>query len=119
MTWSRRCVLWLAESEENMKRLGIIMALVLSLAIPSLAQAQQYSIGWHNVTGGTSTSTGGVYSVNGTIGQADAGTAMSGGNYSLTGGFWSVVNVVQTVGAPLLLVSHSGNNIILSWTAAA
>ena len=35
----------------------------------------------------------------GTIGQPDA-ESMSGGNYTLQGGFWGVVAAVQTVGAP-------------------
>jgi hypothetical protein len=43
---------------------------------------------------------------------------MSGGNYSLTGGFWSLVAVVQTTGVPDLLISHAGNNIIVSWPNA-
>jgi len=74
----------------------------------------QYSIDWSTIDGGGGTSTGGVYAVSGTIGQPDAGT-MSGGNYSLTGGFWSLISVVQTAGAPLLTVTHSGNNVIVSW----
>jgi hypothetical protein len=75
----------------------------------------QYSINWFTVDGGGGTSTGSVYSVSGTIGQHDAGNAMSGGNYSLTGGFWSLVAVVQTPGAPLLTITHSGNSVIVSW----
>ena len=63
------------------------------------ARAQNYSIPWYKVAGGGGTSTGGTYPVSGTIGQPDAGGAMSGGNYSLTGGFWSLISVVQTAGA--------------------
>jgi hypothetical protein len=40
---------------------------------------------------------------------------MSGGNYSLTGGFWSLISVVQTAGLPNLAITHSGNNVIISW----
>ena len=94
-----------------------VVALFLSLLIPGLAQAQQYSIWWHSLAGGAATSTGGVYSVSGSIGQPEAGTGMSGGSYSLIGGFWSVVNAVQSAGAPLLSVMHAGNNIVLSWPA--
>ena len=39
-----------------------------------------YDLSWHTIDGGGGTSTGGVYSVSGTIGQPDAG-AMSGANY--------------------------------------
>ncbi len=51
----------------------------------------------------------------GTIGQPDASGAMTGGNYSLTGGFWSLISVVQTLGAPTLLISHSGNTVTVYW----
>ena len=30
---------------------------------------------------------------------------MTGGNYSLTGGFWSMISVVQTAGLPNLTIS--------------
>ena len=79
------------------------------------ASAQSYSIDWHKVSGGGGTSTGGVYSVSGTIGQPDAGGAMIGGNFSLTGGFWSLL-AGQTPGAPLLTITLSSTNTALvSW----
>lgn len=53
------------------------------------ALAQSYSIDWHTIDGGGGTSTGGGYSLSGTIAQTDAGT-MSGGGYTLEGGFWSI-----------------------------
>jgi hypothetical protein len=40
---------------------------------------------------------------------------LTGGNYSLTGGFWSLISVVQTIGSPTLVITHSGNNVIVSW----
>jgi hypothetical protein len=40
---------------------------------------------------------------------------MSGGNYSVIGGFWSLISVVQTLGAPTLTVTHSGNSVKVSW----
>jgi hypothetical protein len=42
---------------------------------------------------------------------------MSGGNYSITGGFWALINVVQTPGAPTLSISHSGAAVTVSWQA--
>jgi hypothetical protein len=83
------------------------------------ATAQSYSIDWYKIAGGGGTSTGATYQVTGTIGQPDASGALTGGNYSLTGGFWSLIAVVQTAGAPVLTVSHSGNNIIISWPSAS
>jgi len=75
----------------------------------------QYSIDWQTIDGGGGTSTGGVYSVTGTIGQPDAG-AMSGGNFTLDGGFWGIVAAIQTPGAPLLSIFHTTTNtVVVSW----
>jgi len=71
------------------------LILLFGLLIPSLAFAQQYSIDWYKVAGGGGTSIGGTYAVSGTIGQPDAGGPLSGGNYSVTGGFWSLINVAR------------------------
>ena len=83
------------------------------------AHAQSYSIDWFTIDGGGGTSTCGVYSVSGTIGQPDAGT-MGVGNYSVIGGFWGVVNVIQTSGAPLLSVERlDGGNVRVYWPLPA
>ena len=76
----------------------------------------QYSIDWCTIDGGGGTSTGGVYSVSGTIGQPDAGT-MSGGNFTLDGGFWGVIAAVQTPGAPLrsIALNPQLSTINVSW----
>src|SRR5580658_6047034 len=89
---------------------------VLMLAGSQLGlYAQTYSIDWYKVAGGGGTSSNGQYSVSGTIGQPDASGAMTGGNYSLTGGFWALISVVQTPGAPQLNVSHNGNVVTVFW----
>jgi hypothetical protein len=94
-------------------------ALVYSFLLVSLVSlfAQSYSIDWYKIAGGAGTSTGATYSVSGTIGQPDASGAMTGGNYSLTGGFWSLISVVQTAGLPALTVTHNGNTVSVSWPA--
>jgi len=88
---------------------------LFSLLIPVTSFAQQYSIDWYKIAGGGGTSTSATYQVSGTIGQPEAGGAMSGGGYSVTGGFWSLISVVQTAGAPALTITHSGNNVTVSW----
>jgi hypothetical protein len=94
------------------------LMLLFSLVVPSLGFAQSYSIDWYKVSGGGGTSTGGVYSVSGTIGQPEAGSALSGGNYSVTGGFWSHIAVVQTPGAPLLTITlTTTNTALVSWAS--
>jgi hypothetical protein len=93
------------------------LALVLSLLIfqALTAPAQNYTIDWHKIAGGGGTSTGGTYTVSGTIGQPEASGAMNGGNYSVTGGFWALIQVVQTPGAPPLYISHAGNVVTVYW----
>jgi hypothetical protein len=95
---------------------GGALLLLLSLVVSS-AQAQSYSIDWFTIDGGGGTSTGGVYSVSGTIGQPDAGH-MSGGNYTIDGGFWGIVAAVQTPGAPLLRIFRTTTNtVVIAWPA--
>ncbi len=89
--------------------------LLLALLIPSACMAQSYSINWYKIAGGGGTSTGGTYQVSGTIGQPDASGAMTGGSYSLTGGFWALIQVIQTSGAPTLYISHSGSSVTVFW----
>ena len=83
------------------------------------ARSQSYSIDWHTIDGGGGASTGGVFTVNGTIGQPDAGGPMTGGAYSLTGGFWALPFAVQTPGAPVLTIVPFGpGQARISWTPA-
>jgi hypothetical protein len=91
----------------------------LVFLIPVISFGQNYSIDWYKVSGGGGTSTGGDYSVSGTVGQPDGAGAISGGNYSLTGGFWSLTQVMQTHGAPLLIITRVGNQAIVSWDPSA
>jgi hypothetical protein len=87
----------------------------VSFLLTVTTPAQTYSIDWYKIAGGGGASSGGTYQVSGTIGQPDAGMTMSGGNYSLTGGFWALISVVQTPGAPLLTITYSGNSVTVSW----
>ena len=90
---------------------------LLVLLFPAMTFAQNYSIDWYKIAGGGGTSTGGVYSVSGTIGQHDAGGPMTGGNYALTGGFWSLY-AVQTPGAPTLRIFlTTTNTAVVAWPA--
>jgi hypothetical protein len=41
---------------------------------------------------------------------------MSGGGYSVSGGFWSLLSLVQTPGAPLLSITVTATNTaMISW----
>src|SRR5690349_11059832 len=97
------------------RRTAVLLLAVFCSQSPTV-HAQSYSIDWYKVAGGGGTSTGSVYSVSGTIGQADASGPMTGGNYSLTGGFWAL-SALQTPGAPTLFITCVGNNAVLYWPA--
>lgn len=40
---------------------------------------------------------------------------MTGGNYSLTGGFWALISVSQIPGGPTLCISEPGNTVTVYW----
>jgi hypothetical protein len=81
--------------------------------------AQNYSIDWYTIDGGGGTSSGGAYTVSGTIGQPDASTTLlTGGNYSLQGGFWPGIIVPSTGDAPTLFIQLAGVSAIISWSPA-
>jgi len=98
---------------------NIVVVLTFLGAILNV-NAQEYSIDWHKIAGGGGTSSNGQYVVSGTIGQHDANQQpMTGGNYSLTGGFWSLLSVVQTPGAPSLkIILTTTNTAIISWPSS-
>jgi hypothetical protein len=101
-----------------MRTWSLIFCILIS-AFCFRAWGQSYSVDWSTIDGGGGTSTGGVYSVSGTIGQPDAGT-MSGGNYTLVGGFWGIIAAIQTPGAPLLTVTRTTtNSVLVSWPLPA
>ena len=94
------------------------LPLLLAALCASTVLAADYSIDWFTIDGGGGTSTNGQYSLTGTIGQPDTG-AMTGGNFTLQGGFWGVIAAVQTEGAPLLSVTNLGSHVLVSWSAPA
>lgn len=75
-------------SKHHLLRFAVAITVFLLLASVALASPDTYDLSWWTVDGGGYTfSTGGPYLLGGTIGQPDAGL-MSGGAYSLSGGFW-------------------------------
>lgn len=97
-----------------MKRLIILFPIVLALLIGiSTANAQHsdepvspqsgYSIDWYTIDGGGAMNTsGGSYSLSSSIGQSDAGS-LSGGVYTLNGGFWGGTAINYKTYLPLAL----------------
>ena len=100
-------------SSKTCRSLACLAAILLNGAV---VRAQSYSIDWFKVSSGGGTSLGGSYSLSGTIGQHDAGGPMTGGNYSLTSGFWSLLSIVPAPGSPTLTIAFtSTNTVIISW----
>jgi hypothetical protein len=77
-----------------MKRLlGLLSLLTLFLTFSLLfAAADSVDFSWWTVDGGGAPAlSGGAYDLQGTAGQADAGT-LGNGRYTLQGGYWNTTN---------------------------
>jgi hypothetical protein len=94
-----------------------ILLCAAAMVLSSDLRAQQYAVDWFTIDGGGGTSTGGVFAVSGTIGQPDASGPMTGGNFSLTGGFWALPIAVPTLGAPTLQIVRGAAGFgTISWS---
>jgi hypothetical protein len=80
-----------------------LITVAISLLAGNHLHAQSFSIDWFTIDGGGGTSSGGNFAVTGTIGQPDTGT-LTGGAYTLRGGFWGAFVPVQVDGVPLLVI---------------
>ncbi len=85
----------------------VVSVICLSLVSHTLAQSGgQYELSWSTIDGGGGRSSGGDFTLTGTIGQPDAAYS-SGGNYELLGGFWP--------GGPLCIVSFDDYARFAEW----
>jgi hypothetical protein len=101
-----------------MKRANVNILLLLLMTVATSTRAQNYDIDWFKLAGGSGTSAGGVYQVSGTLGQPDAGQ-MSGGDFSVSGGFWPGLTVPSNGQTPTLFIQWSGNSVMVSWSPAS
>lgn len=72
----------------------ITAAITATLATTALA-GPAYQITWSTIDSGGGTSNAGAFTLSGTIGQPDASPALTGGVYTLTGGFWPAINAAS------------------------
>ena len=81
---------------------GLVLLLVAGAA---LAAPNGFSIPWWTVDGGGGSSQGGDYALSGTIGQPDAGPVMTGGEYTVSGGYWAGVSqpFTNTIYLPVVM----------------
>jgi hypothetical protein len=93
--------------------LATFLLLVASTALaqsgsgPSTSLATSYELSWWTVDGGGAHISAGEYTLAGTVGQPDA-NALTGGGYTLAGGFWGggALTTGYEVFLPLVLRSH-------------
>jgi hypothetical protein len=81
------------------RKLLLAGAIGATLALSLRAGGQSFDLSWNTIDGGGGmNSAAGAFSLSGTIGQGDAQTppVMSGGLFSLIGGFWPGTSVVCT-----------------------
>ena len=101
-------------------RYGLSLALGTILLLASIVLASSggpYDLSWWTVDGGGYTfSTGGNYTLGGTIGQPDAGVPQTGGDFSLQGGFWQCIPLDATADNA---TTNPDNDIRFQWSGGA
>src|SRR6185369_247452 len=93
------------------------LALLTSLSVALSVRAATYDIPWHRIGPG-GTSAGAAYSVSGSAGQSDA-DQMSGGNLSLSGGFWVWPGAPDGSALRITSTVRSGSRLQISFTSQA
>jgi hypothetical protein len=77
------------------------------LAGAAAARPSGYALDWFTVDGGGGVNDAGGYTLQGTIGQPEAGALGPSKGYTLTGGFWTVsAPVIRVIYIPMALRSH-------------
>lgn len=94
---------------------SLAMALVIGMTAVVAARfagPPAYDLSWHTVDGGGGTASGGGFQLSGTIGQTDAGAALSGGPFTLVGGFWLADGPTPSTCPPDIAPLPNGNNAV-------
>ena len=93
----------------NLWTLAAALLCVLLIAGAVYAQAGGgFDLTWSTIDGGGATTvSGGGYELGGTIGQYDAGP-LTGGTFTLTGGFWGGTGTQYRVVLPSVMRNRSG-----------
>ncbi|HNO77964.1 MAG TPA: hypothetical protein PKN33_07870 [Phycisphaerae bacterium] len=66
----------------------LVMVMLTTLSMVTAAPAADFEMTWHTIDGGGGTSVAGPFTLQGTVGQPDAGVVANGA-FELRGGFWS------------------------------
>lgn len=72
------------------KHIRSLLGVVAALSLTTAGFAGDLTLEWNTMDGGGQMeATGGDFELSGTLGQADAGTVLTGGDLQLVGGFWT------------------------------
>lgn len=71
---------------------ALVVMIICSVQFASAQSGGEFTIIKSTIDAGGGESQGGEFKINGTIGQADASAKISGGEFSLTGGYWTASN---------------------------
>ncbi len=72
-----------------MTKQRLLTGAVLLTLTAGVAATADFTLDWWTIAGGGDLwTTGGGFELSGTIGQPTAGTVLTGGNFTLAGGFW-------------------------------
>lgn len=80
----------------------LVILLVVSLSVGIARSQAAYGLSRSVVPSGGGTSTGGAFVLQGGIGQAFAHSPVTGGAYSLSGGFWAGIEQLFKLILPLV-----------------
>jgi hypothetical protein len=84
-------------------------AALAALLLPLAAFGQSYDLQWYTIDGGGAVSSGGSFDLVTTAGQPDAG-ALTGGNFSVGGGFWPGVAGESATGVMIASANPPASN---------
>ena len=101
---------------QSLRPLWVLAIIVVGIVS---GQSQSFSIPMFTIDGGGGGSTGGAFSVSGTIGQPDAGV-LAGGAFTLRGGFWGAIVTIPVDDVPMLSVELTApGQVRVSWDPVA
>jgi len=92
----------------NRTRLLILLVVLIGVLLIMTAQVAaqnggSYDLTWNTIDNGGGSSSGGSYTVEGTLGQPDAVAQMTNSPYTLVGGFWNSLLTPYKVYLPVSL----------------
>lgn len=100
-----------------MKRFIAILFVVIVSGIHAL-YGEGFSIEWQVLDATVGTSTGGSYSITGIIGQPNASTPMTGGEFSISGGVTGLAVALREQNSPALRIEPRGANLLIAWPSS-